>query len=44
MLLQNRNRLTDVENKLVVSKWDSRGCGEIIEEFEINTSTLLYIK
>ena len=40
--LQNRNRLTDLENKLVVSKGDSRGCGEITQGFGINISVISY--
>ena len=44
MLLRNRSRLTDLENKLVVFNGDSGGCGEITQEFGINTSILLYIK
>ena len=45
MYLQNRNRLTDIENKLMVTKRDSGGRGgEINEDFGINIYTLLYIK
>ena len=37
-LLQNRNRLTDIENKLMVTKGDG-GVGEINKEFGINIYT-----
>ena len=37
--LQNRNRLTDVENKLMVTKGQSGG-----DKVRINRYTLLYIK
>ena len=40
---QNRNRLTDLENKLMVTKGERRGQG-INWEFGINIYTLLYIK
>ena len=40
--LQNRNGLTDIENKLMVTKGE-RG-GGINWEFGINIYTLLYIK
>ena len=40
--LQNRNRLTDIENKLMVTKGE-RGGGGINEEFGIKRYTLLYI-
>ena len=40
--LQNRNRVTDVENKLMVTKGE-RG-GGINWEIGIDTYTLLYIK
>ena len=44
--LQNRNRLTDIEEKLMVTKGDRGGQrgGEINQEFGINRYTLLYIK
>ena len=41
MYLQNRNRLTDIENKLMVTKGESGG--GINWEFGINCYTLLYI-
>ena len=41
--VQNRNRLTDIENKLMVTKGE-RWWGGINEEFGINTYTLLCIK
>ena len=40
-LFTNRNRLTDRENKLMVTKWEG---GQINQEFGINRYTLLYIK
>ena len=40
--LQNRNRPTDIENKLVVTKGEAGG--GINLEFGINIYTLLYIK
>ena len=40
MYLQNRNRLTDIENKVMVTK----GKGGINWEFGIRRYTLLYIK
>ena len=47
MYLPNRNRLTDLENKLLVTKGES-GEGETNQEFGINIYiyiyTLLYIK
>ena len=43
--LQNRNRLTDIENKLMVTKGDSRsGEREINQKFGIKIWTLLYMK
>ena len=39
--LQNRNRLTDIEDKLMVTKEEKGG---INEEFGIKIYTLLYIK
>ena len=46
--LQNRNRLKDIENKLMVTKGDSSGGGvvvaEINYEFGINMYTLQYTK
>ena len=41
--VQNRNRPTDIEDKLMVTKGE-RGWGEINQEFGINRYTLLYIK
>ena len=41
--LQNSNRLTDIENKFMVTKGE-RGEGGINQEFRINRYTLLYIK
>ena len=41
---QNRSRVTDVENKLMVTKGESWGWGGINLEFGINIYTLLYIK
>ena len=41
--LQNRNRFTDLENKLRVTKGE-RLWGGINEEFGINIYTLLYVK
>ena len=41
--LQNRNRLTEFENKLMVTKGKRWGAG-INQEFGINIYTLLYIK
>ena len=41
--LQNRSRLTDIENKLVVTKGE-RCEGEINQESGINRYILLYIK
>ena len=38
----NRKRLTDLENKLRVTRVEDRG--GINEEFEINKYTLLYVK
>ena len=43
-LLQNRNTLTDLENKLFVTKGERSAEGGINEEFGINRYTLLYIK
>ena len=41
--LQNRNRLTDLENKLMVTR--GKGWGEgIVNEFGTDMSTLLYLK
>ena len=40
---QNRNRLTDFENKFTVTKGESWERG-INQEFEINIYTMLYIK
>ena len=42
MNLQNRYRLTDIENKLLVTQGENRG--GINLEFGINRYTLLYIK
>ena len=41
--IQNRKRLTDVENKLMVTKGE-RAAGGINWELEMNRYTLLYIK
>ena len=41
--LQNRNRPTDIENKLMVTKRETWG-GGINQEFGINIHTLLYIR
>ena len=41
--LQNSNRFTDFENKLIVTKGERWG-GGINQEFEINIHILLYIK
>ena len=40
---QNRNRVTDVENKLMVTRWEREG-GGINWEIGIDIHTLLYIK
>ena len=40
--LQNRKRLTDLENNLMVA-WGRMGEG-IVKEFGINKYTLLYLK
>ena len=43
--MQNRNRLTDLENELMVTRKELWGLGEGIGwEFRINTYTLLYLK
>ena len=42
-LLQNRNRLTDLENELVVSREEGWGEG-LVREFGLNMYTLLYLK
>ena len=43
MNLQNRNRLTDIENKLMVNKGDSSGEGEkVYQEFGINIHTTIH--
>ena len=41
--LQNRNRLTDIENKLMVTKGETGGGGGINQELGMNIHTLLYI-
>ena len=41
--MQNRNRLTDIENKLVVTKGEKKKRGEN-EEYGIKRYKLLYIK
>ena len=41
--LQNRNRLIDIENKLMVTKGERRGWGGINQEFGINKYTHYYI-
>ena len=43
-LIYNRNRFTDIENKLMVTKGERREWEGINKKFEINTYTLLYIK
>ena len=40
----NRNRLTDIENKLMVHKGDSSSGGERNYQFGVNIYKLLYIK
>ena len=43
--LQNRNRLTDIENQLMVTKRDTGVTGrDINEEFGVSRYTLLYTK
>ena len=42
-LFTNRNRLTDLENKLTVTSGEGRG-GRIDWEFGIDMYTLLYLK
>ena len=42
-LFTKRNRQTDIENKLMITKGKRRGRG-INQEFRINRYTLLYIK
>ena len=42
-IYKNRNRLTDIENKLMVTRGERDG-GGINWEFGINRYTLLYIK
>ena len=44
MNLQNRNRVTDVENKLMVTGDGGKGRGGINWEIGIDIYTLLYIK
>ena len=41
--LQNRNILTDLENELMVTRWEGR-VGGINWEFGIDIYTLLYLK
>jgi len=41
--LQNRNRPTDTENKLMVTK-EERGGGGVNKEVGVNIYTLVYIK
>ena len=41
--LQNRNRLTDIKNKLMVMKGETLG-GGINQELGMNIHTLLYIR
>ena len=43
MNLQNRNRLTDIKNKLMVTRGKEWGKG-IVREFGIDIYTLLYLK
>ena len=44
--MQNRNRLTDIENKLMVTKRDSGRWGgrDKIRSLELTIYTLVYIK
>ena len=42
-LLQNRNRLTDIDNRLVVAKGDGGGSG-IYWEFGVGRCKLLYLE
>ena len=42
-LFTNRNRLTDLENKLMATREKGRGEG-IVREFGIDMYTLLYLK
>ena len=44
MNLQQRNRLLELENKLMVTKEDTGGGRYIDQEYGINIYTLLYIK
>ena len=41
--LQNRNRLTDIKNKLMVMKGET-WWGEINQELEMNMHTLPYVR
>ena len=43
MNLQNRNRLTDLENELMVTRGEGGG-KQIVREFGIHMYTLLYLK
>ena len=43
MNLQNRNRLTDIENRLVVAKRD-KGGNELDWEFGVNRCKLLHLE
>ena len=43
-MIQNRNRLTDLENKLMVTKWNGWGGTRIVREFGVDMYTLLYLK
>ena len=43
MSTQNRNRLTDLENKLMVARGEGRREG-IVREFGMDTYTLLHLK
>ena len=41
---QNRKRLTDLENKLMVTEWEKEVGRGINQDVVINIYTLLYIK
>ena len=41
--LQNENRLTDLENQIMVTRGEGTG-GGIVREFEIDAYTPLYLK
>ena len=42
--LQNRNRLTDIKNKFMVTKGETWGGGGINQELGMTVHTLLYIR